>query len=251
MTEEIEKDTDLHTLVHSASDSDALKSSQVVGLLPYPGQRKIRLSNFIKFHDVEHLEEDGIDVGVPALVEMTIAPMGDGRGFHFGIDFIHDGTLMIQIEDQVGIILYPGTDACLALHFAKGGGCVRDDSINRILCKYLRQKFLIEHWHLVLPIIVQSQWVLIIKNVSEPQLIHHVSVPCRYSILSVNRDGSSDTQGSMSVCFHHRIIRNSYEPLVRNCLSVKIGRIVMVARTNTIQLFASFIRLLLRLKILS
>ena len=60
---------------------------------------------------------------------------------------------------------------------------------------------------------------------SKLQLIHHVSVPCRYSILPVNRDGSSDTQGSMSVCFHHRIIRDGHEPLVRNCLSVKIGRI--------------------------
>ena len=101
--------------MNSASDSDAPQSSQVVGILPYPGQRKISLSNLIKFHDVEHLEEDGIDVGVPALVEMTIAPMGDGRGLHFGKDLIHDGTLKIQIGDQVGIILYPETDACLAV----------------------------------------------------------------------------------------------------------------------------------------
>ena len=134
-----EEDTDPHTPVHSASDSDALQSSQVVGLLPYTGQRKNRLSNLIQFHDVEHLEEDGIDVGVPALVEMTIAPMGDGRGFHFGIDLIHDGTLLVQIINQVGIILYPGTDACLALHFTKGGGSVRDDSIDWMFGKYLRQ----------------------------------------------------------------------------------------------------------------
>ena len=70
-------------------------------------QRKTSLSNLIQFHDVEHLEEDGIDVGVPALVEMAIAPMGDGRGLHLGIDLIHDGTLMIQIINQVGIIHYP------------------------------------------------------------------------------------------------------------------------------------------------
>lgn len=116
--------------MYSAADSDALKSLQVVGLLPYPGEAKDSLSNLIQFHDVEHLEEDGIDVGVPALVEMTIAPMGDGRGLHLGIDVIHDGTLMVQIISQIGIILYPGTDACLALHFAKGGGGVRDDSID-------------------------------------------------------------------------------------------------------------------------
>ena len=97
------------------------------------GSEKVRLSNLIKFHDVEHLEEDGIDVGVPALVEMSVAPMGDGRGLHLGIDVIHDGTLLIQIGDQVGIILYPGTDTCLALHFTKGGGSVCDDRINRIL----------------------------------------------------------------------------------------------------------------------
>ncbi len=139
MTEKCEKDTDLHTPVYSASDSDTPQLSQVVGLLPYPRQRKNNLSNLIKFHDVEHLEEDGIDVGMPALVEMAIAPMGDGSGLHLGIDFIHDGTLLIQIGDQVGIILYPRTDTCLALHFTKGGGSVRDDSINRILGKYLRQ----------------------------------------------------------------------------------------------------------------
>ena len=98
--------------------------------MAHPRQRKASLSNLIQFHDVEHFEEDGIDVGVPALVKMTIAPMGDGRGLHLGIDFIHDGTLLVQIGDQVGIILYPRTDACLALHFAKGGGGVRDDSIN-------------------------------------------------------------------------------------------------------------------------
>ena len=198
-------------------------------LLPYPGEAKNSLSNLIQFHDVEHLEQDAIDVSVPTLVEMTIAPMRNRSVLHLVIDLIHDGTLLIQIEDQVGIILYPGTDARLALHFAKGRGSVCDDRINRILSKYLRQKFLIEHWHLVLPIIVQSQWVLIIKNVSEPQLIHHVSVPCRYSILPVDRDGSSDTQGSMSVRLHHRIIRDGHESLVRNCLSVKVGRIVMVA----------------------
>ena len=78
-------------------------------------------------------------MGVPALVEMTIAPMGDGRGLHTGIDLIHDGTLMIQIGDQVGIILYPGADACLALHFTKGGSGVRDDSIDWMFGKYLRQ----------------------------------------------------------------------------------------------------------------
>ena len=47
VTEEIEEDFDLHTQVHSASDSDAPQSSQGIGLLPYPGQRKIRLSNLI------------------------------------------------------------------------------------------------------------------------------------------------------------------------------------------------------------
>ena len=162
MTEEIEDDTDLHTPVYSAADSEVPQSSQVVGLLPYPGYRKISLSNLIKFHDVEHLEEDAVDVGVPTLVEMTIAPMGDGRGLHLGIDLIHDGTLTIQIGDQIGIILYPGTDACLALHFTNGGGSVSDDSIDWMFSKYLRQKFLIEHRHLVLPIIIRSQWVLII-----------------------------------------------------------------------------------------
>lgn len=139
MTEKCEKDTNLHTPVYSASDSDTPQLSQVVGLLPYPRQRKNNLSNLIQFHDVEHLEQDGIDVGVPALVEMTIAPMGDGRGLHFGIDLIHDETLPIQIINQFGIILYPRNDACLALHFTKGGGSVRDDRINRILGKYLRQ----------------------------------------------------------------------------------------------------------------
>ncbi len=107
--------------------------------MAHPRQRKKRLSNLIQFHDVEHLEEDGIDISVPTLVEMTIAPMGDGRGLHLGIDLIHDGTLPIQIVSQVGIILYPGTDACLALHFTKGRGSVRDDRIDRILGKYLRQ----------------------------------------------------------------------------------------------------------------
>ena len=48
---------------------------------------------------------------------MTVAPMGYGRGLHLRIDFIHDGTLLIQIGEQVGIILYPRTDVRLALHF--------------------------------------------------------------------------------------------------------------------------------------
>ena len=76
---------------------------------------KNSLSNLIKFHDVEHLEEDGIDVGVPALVETIIAPMRNRSVLHLVIDLIHDGTLPIQIVSQVGIILYPRTDTHLAV----------------------------------------------------------------------------------------------------------------------------------------
>ena len=60
----------------------------------YPNNNRLReVKNLIKFHDVEHLEQDAIDVSVPTLVELTIAPMRN-RGVHnLGIYLIHYGTL--------------------------------------------------------------------------------------------------------------------------------------------------------------